>query len=66
MKGTIRTLNVERGFGFIKGQDGVEYFFHRTSLARGVQFESLALGEIVSFNVTQSDKGPRAADVTRG
>ena len=31
--GTIKKLVRERGFGFIQGQDGVEFFFHRSALA---------------------------------
>ncbi len=66
MKGTIKTLVPDKGFGFIKGEDGKEYFFHRTALGRGVEFDSLVESEWVSFDVAQGDKGPRADAVTRG
>ncbi len=55
--GTVKKLVAERGFGFIAGDDGKEYFFHRS----GVQdFDSLMGGEKVSFEIEPSPKGPRA------
>ncbi|MCG2633857.1 MAG: cold shock domain-containing protein [Gammaproteobacteria bacterium] len=30
MKGTIQRYNYRKGFGFIEGTDGQEYFFHYT------------------------------------
>ena len=32
MTGTIRTLRVDKGFGFIKGETGQEYFFHQSAI----------------------------------
>ena len=29
--GTVMTLLHEKGYGFIKGDDGIEYFFHRSN-----------------------------------
>jgi len=52
-----------RGFGFIAAEDGVEYFFHRSGLDSNVNFDSLSGGERVSFEIEQSQKGPRAARV---
>jgi cold shock CspA family protein len=63
MTGTIRTLNADRGFGFIRGEDGNEYFFHRSELRGGLNFEQLRQGQRVSFQPRESDKGPRAADI---
>jgi CspA family cold shock protein len=58
--GTIKKLVSDRGFGFIAAEDGREYFFHRTGLDPAVNFDSLAGGERVSFEVEPSQKGPRA------
>ena len=63
MTGTVKTLNVEKGFGFIKGQDGVEYFFHRSAL-KNARIADLEEGqEIIAFEETEGTKGPRAEDV---
>jgi CspA family cold shock protein len=63
-EGTIKTIT-DRGFGFIRPQDGGDdVFFHRSALV-GVAFEQLRQGDRVSFT-SEADprgKGPRAADV---
>src|SRR5213082_4116981 len=58
--GTIKKLVQDRGFGFIAAEDGREYFFHRTGLDPSVNYDSLAGGERVSFEIEASQKGPRA------
>lgn len=64
MTGTIKTMN-ERGFGFITPDGGdKDVFFHQSSLV-GVAYEELKVGEKVSYDVEDSEKGPRAANVQR-
>jgi len=58
--GSIKKLVSDRGFGFIAAEDGREYFFHRTGLDSSVNFDSLAGGERVNFEIEPSQKGPRA------
>ncbi|OIO52455.1 cold-shock protein [Candidatus Uhrbacteria bacterium CG_4_10_14_0_8_um_filter_58_22] len=64
MTGTIQRLT-DRGFGFIaqEGQEK-ELFFHSTALV-GVTFDELAVGDTVSFETEDSEKGPRATNVQR-
>jgi CspA family cold shock protein len=54
-KGTIRQL-MERGFGFIKTEDGKDFFFHRNEI-EGVEFSSLKIGQEVEFEVGHDKKG---------
>jgi CspA family cold shock protein len=61
--GTIKKLVADRGFGFIAAEDGKEYFFHRSGLDRDMNFDSLAGGEPVQFEIEASQKGPRAFKV---
>ena len=61
--GTIKKLVSERGFGFIAGDDGTEYFFHRDGLDGLVNFDTLTAGEKVTFEIETSPKGPRANKV---
>lgn len=63
MIGTIKKLTRERGFGFIRAEDGAEYFFHQSELRGGLRFEDLQEGQRVSFETQQAEKGPRAADI---
>ena len=65
MTGTIKKVITEKGFGFINGPEGVEYFFHQSGVDRAV-FETLQPGDGVQFTVEPSAKGPRATDVRRG
>jgi CspA family cold shock protein len=59
MTGTIKRVVADRGFGFIKGENDVEYFFHRSSVTG--QFQDLEEGAAVTFEVEEpSAKGPRA------
>ena len=61
--GTIKKLVADRGFGFITGEDGKDYFFHRDSLQGGLNFDRLNGGEAVEFSVEAGPKGPRANNV---
>lgn len=63
MNGTIARLISDKGFGFIKGGDGRELFFHRTAV-RNNGFENLREGQSVSYEEEPSSKGPRATNVT--
>jgi CspA family cold shock protein len=61
--GTIKKVVAERGFGFIAAEDEKEYFFHRSGVDASLDFDRLAGGERVEFEIEQSPKGPRAANV---
>lgn len=64
MKGTIKTLT-DKGFGFIAREgETKDLFFHSKEL-RGVMFDELKVGEEVTFEVIQGDKGPAAINVAR-
>ncbi|MBI2037646.1 MAG: cold shock domain-containing protein [Candidatus Magasanikbacteria bacterium] len=65
MTGTIKTLVVDKNFGFITPDDGSKDIFFHASALSGLQFSELQKGDKVSFDVEQSDKGPRAANVVR-
>ena len=63
MNGTIKTLT-DRGFGFITREgEAKDLFFHSKDLV-GVQFDGLKVGDKVTFEVTQGEKGPAATKVS--
>jgi CspA family cold shock protein len=64
LTGTIRTLRVDKGFGFIKDDTGKEYFFHQSAVY-GEGLDNLRDGDTVEFDVGQGPKGPRAENVRR-
>jgi cold shock protein len=60
--GTIARLLIDKGFGFIRDEGGIEHFFHRSAVRQAV-FELLREGQRVEFVAEESTKGPRAGDV---
>ena len=64
MDGTIKTLT-EKGFGFIarEGEDK-DLFFHSNEL-QGVTYDELKVGDNVTFEVVDGEKGPAATNVAR-
>ena len=62
MNGTVKRLVGDKGFGFVLGQDGNEYFFHQSACV-GMRFDSLREGQAVTFEDGQGPKGPRAENV---
>ncbi|MCR4274844.1 MAG: cold shock domain-containing protein [Candidatus Campbellbacteria bacterium] len=64
MNGVIKTLT-DRGFGFISREgETKDLFFHSKEL-NGVTFEELKVGDVVSFDVVDGEKGPAATNVSR-
>ena len=65
MDGIIKTLT-EKGFGFISREgEAKDLFFHSKELV-GVTYDELKVGDTVSFELTQSEKGPAATKVSLG
>jgi len=63
-KGTIKTVT-DRGFGFISREgETKDLFFHSKDL-NGVAFDDLKVGDNVTFEVVQGEKGPAAQNVSR-
>ncbi len=60
--GKIKKLVKDRGFGFISDTDGRELFFHHSGVV-GVQMDALNEDQEVSFDVQNSEKGPRAINI---
>jgi len=61
-KGRIKKMVRERGFGFIRGEDGKEVFFHRSGL-NGGEYDTLNEGDVVEYVVQEGPRGPRAEGV---
>jgi len=64
MDGTIKTLT-QKGFGFITREgETKDLFFHSKELS-GVMFDELKVGDKVTFDVVDTEKGPAAKNVKR-
>lgn len=62
MKGTIKRIHRDKQFGFIKGEDNREYFFHKSAL-RNCEFDSLEESQTCEFEDSVAEKGPRAEEI---
>jgi len=62
MNGTVKFFNEMKGFGFIAGEDGKEYFVHQTGLQEGVRLQE---NDSVTFDVEEGDRGPKAVNVNK-
>ena len=62
MKGTVKWFNTQKGYGFIVGNDGAEYFVHYSNI-KVSGFRHLDAGDHVEFDVETNDKGIQAINV---
>lgn len=62
MKGKVKFFNSEKEFGFISGEDGKEYFVHKTGLEDGTTIDK---DDSVSFEIEEGDRGPKAVKVAK-
>ena len=64
MTGIVKT-KTPKGFGFISREgEAKDLFFHSKDL-NGVTFEELKVGDKLTFEVSEGQKGPAAVNVSR-
>ncbi len=63
-QGTVKWFSNEKGYGFIESENGEDVFVHFTGIL-GEGFKTLDEGEKVSFEITDGNRGPQAANVTK-
>jgi CspA family cold shock protein len=62
--GKIKWFDNRKGFGFIVQETGQDIFVHHTCIL-GQGYKTLNEGEWVTYELVQSDKGPKALNVQR-
>ena len=62
--GTVKWFSQEKGYGFIKQEDGPDVFVHHQAI-EGSGFKMLYEGERVEFDIVEEPKGLKAQNVTR-
>jgi CspA family cold shock protein len=58
-RGKIKKMVRDRGFGFIRGEDGKEVFFHRSGM-NGSDYDSMDEGDVVEYVIQEGPRGARA------
>lgn len=64
LTGIVKRLIPQKAFGFITGSDGRDYFFHLTDLM-GVEFEAVAEGDRVEFEIEKEPSGIKAGSAQK-
>jgi len=62
--GKVKWFDNKMGYGFIVGEAGKDIFVHHSAI-KGNGYKSLQEGELVNYEVVNSDKGPKALNVQR-
>jgi CspA family cold shock protein len=63
--GTVEFFKDEKGFGFIRPDDGgKDVFVHHSAITMD-GFRSLKQGDRVEYELVEDPKGPRAAEVQK-
>ena len=62
-KGVVKENDRLKGFGFIAGNDGEDYFVHVSGLKEHLKWKGPRGGQKVSFDIDRDTKGNRAVNV---
>lgn len=60
--GKVKWFDANKGYGFIEADDGEDIFVHFSEI-QSEGFRTLMEGQMVTFEVEQSDRGPHATNV---
>ena len=60
--GKIKWFNKEKGYGFIDGNNGEDIFVHYSAIKQD-GYKSLSEGQIVEYELLETEKGLQAINV---
>lgn len=64
MKGVVKQFNKDKGYGFIKLDDGRDVFFHYSQLVME-GFKNIESGASVEFELIETERGAQAHHVVK-
>jgi CspA family cold shock protein len=59
--GTVKFFNKSKRYGFVKGDDGEDYFFNESGLSEGIYVQD---NDKVEFKVVDGDRGKKAVEIS--
>lgn len=62
-QGTVKWFNAAKGFGFLARESGSDVFVHYKAI-NGSGYKTLKQGDLVEFEIEETEKGPQAKSVT--
>ena len=62
MKGKVKFFNDMKEFGFITGEDGKDYFAHKSALQSDITIEK---DDEVEFEAEKGDRGMKAVNIIK-
>ncbi len=63
-EGVVKWFSDRKGFGFIEQQNGQDLFVHHSAIDMA-GFRTLNEGDRVSFEIEETDRGPKAKNVIK-
>lgn len=63
-QGVVKWFNAEKGYGFIRPDDGGKDLFVHFSEIQGSGYRSLDEGQRVEYEPQEGEKGPQASNVS--
>ena len=64
LKGRVKKFDAAKGYGFIVGEDGKDVFVHYSAINQE-GYKALAEGDVVTYELKETERGPQAANVTK-
>lgn len=64
LRGSVKYFNESKGYGFIKNDEGEEFFVHHSAI-QSDGFRTLSEGEVVEFDPIVGQRGKQAANVVK-
>lgn len=63
-EGSVKWFSDKKGFGFIEQENGQDLFVHHSAIDMS-GFRTLNEGDRVSFEIEDTDRGPKAKSVVK-
>ena len=64
MLGKVKSYNQEKGYGFITGEDGINFFFHYSELKMD-GYKHVSLDRNVEFDIIETTRGLQAINIIK-